>query len=379
MKGQPWGGSEELWARSAMRMARAGHRIDASIAYWPSPAAGVRQLGDAGVEVHMRNYRRPASLALKALGRDPELWRAVRFIRSSGPELVVISCGGFAEDVWWGTACQTLGVPYVVVAQAASEGWWPRDDDQTRAIRTFYEAALRVFFVSRGNQRLVESMLGKRIPNARVVRNPFNVNYHAACPYPSPHATLHLACVARLEPLAKGQDLLLDVLRQQKWRERDIAVRFYGTGPNAHGLASLADLYEITNVEFRGHVDGIENVWRDNHILVLPSRLEGLPLALVEAMLCARPAIVTDVAGNGEVVDDEETGFVAAAATVAHLDEAMERAWTRRHDWAAMGEEAARRIRRKIPEDPVEGFMSELSAAMSFAAPKHCGNTRHQA
>ena len=57
---------------------------------------------------------------------------------------------------------------------------------------------------------------------------------------------------------------------------------------------------------------------------MLPSRFEGLPLALVEAMLCPRPAVVTNVAGNTEVIEDGETGFVAAAPTAGHLDEAME-------------------------------------------------------
>jgi glycosyltransferase involved in cell wall biosynthesis len=77
-------------------------------------------------------------------------------------------------------------------------------------------------------------------------------------------------------------------------------------------------------------------------------------------MLCARPAVVTNVAGNPEVIEDGQTGFVAAAPTVGHLDEAMERAWRHRGNWRAMGVEAARQIRRLVPPDPAGEFVKEL-------------------
>ena len=77
-------------------------------------------------------------------------------------------------------------------------------------------------------------------------------------------------------------------------------------------------------------------------------------------MLCGRPAVATNVAGNSEVLDDNETGFLAAAPTTAHFDEAMERAWQRRCQWEDMGREAARRIRLAVPEDPVGVFADQL-------------------
>src|SRR5437763_3000966 len=47
-------------------------------------------------------------------------------------------------------------------------------------------------------------------------------------------------------------------------------------------------------------------------------------------ILCARPAIVTNVGGNAELLEDGRSGFVAPAPTIKHLNEAMERAWDRR-------------------------------------------------
>jgi glycosyltransferase involved in cell wall biosynthesis len=78
-------------------------------------------------------------------------------------------------------------------------------------------------------------------------------------------------------------------------------------------------------------------------------------------MLCGRPAIVTDVAGNAELVTDGTTGFVAESATRRQLSEAMERAWARRQDWESMGKAAARQIREMIPRDPAAEFARKLA------------------
>jgi glycosyltransferase involved in cell wall biosynthesis len=67
------------------------------------------------------------------------------------------------------------------------------------------------------------------------------------------------------------------------------------------------------------------------------SRAEGSPLALVEAMLCGRPAIVSDVGGNQEWVTESQTGFVAEAPVVGLARTALERAWSARQSWHAMG------------------------------------------
>jgi glycosyltransferase involved in cell wall biosynthesis len=113
-------------------------------------------------------------------------------------------------------------------------------------------------------------------------------------------------------------------------------------------------------VRFGGFVPDVHRIWADYHALVLPSRYEGLPISLVEAMLCGRPSIVTNVSGNPELLEDNVTGFVAAAPTAALLDEAMERAWTRRAEWPAMGVAAAEQVRRRVPPDPAAVFADQL-------------------
>jgi glycosyltransferase involved in cell wall biosynthesis len=122
----------------------------------------------------------------------------------------------------------------------------------------------------------------------------------------------------------------------------------------------MAGNLNLTNVSFAGLVRDVPAIWTAHHGLILPSRCEGLPLVLVEAMLSGRVPIVTNVGGNAEVVGDGITGYLAAAATEDALDEAMERAWNERHRWREIGAAAAARIRTLVPREPERCFARRL-------------------
>jgi glycosyltransferase involved in cell wall biosynthesis len=92
----------------------------------------------------------------------------------------------------------------------------------------------------------------------------------------------------------------------------------------------------------------------------MPSRYEGLPLAIVEAMLCGRPVVATDVAGHSEIVEDGVTGFLADAPTVDSVAKALERLWARRSDAEQIGAAAAQRIRQLVPPDPARIFANKI-------------------
>jgi glycosyltransferase involved in cell wall biosynthesis len=89
-----------------------------------------------------------------------------------------------------------------------------------------------------------------------------------------------------------------------------------------------------------GFADDVRWVWSSQQILIMASCGEGRPLALAEAMICGRPAVVTDVGGNAELVTDGVTGFVAQSATLAAVRTALERSWVERNSWAEMGARA---------------------------------------
>jgi glycosyltransferase involved in cell wall biosynthesis len=60
-------------------------------------------------------------------------------------------------------------------------------------------------------------------------------------------------------------------------------------------------------------------------IFVLPSHFEGLPMSVIEAMLCGLPVVATGIRGPREQIVPDETGLLVPPATVAPLADALTR------------------------------------------------------
>jgi glycosyltransferase involved in cell wall biosynthesis len=361
MDGSPWGGSEELWSQTAVRLKIAGHDIRASTKYWPKMSEKVVALGAKGVTLNIHSSPpRRRSLSQRILRRffSPPNPSDYAWLMDFNPDLAVISQGYNADGFGWASACREAGIRYVIIVHCNSEIWWFQHRlDQALAS---YRNARRVFCVSHSNLDLLRLQLGEPLPDAEIVWNPCNVSPEGALAWPDDRTILRLACVGRINPAHKGQDLLLQVLARPEWQGRPIELNLFGTGPDERALRRTAELLQVKRLHFRGHVSDVRAIWRENHMLVLPSRCEGLPIALVEAMQCGRPAVVTNIGGNAELCVDNHTGFVAAAPTVSLVGEALERAWNRRNDWCRMGQAARSRVEDLVPKDPVGVFCERL-------------------
>ena len=368
----PWGGSEELWQRAAVTLAGRGHSVHVYKPRLPMANRQVKALEDAGCRLSdlARPLRIPAKLfsLISAMSRYSAialLWlRLLIGLFLFRPQIVLLSQGGNWDGAYLASTCKLLKLRYVILSQKASEFYWPPDSFRNR-VRAFYADAHSALFVSDHNWRLTEHQIGCSISPAETVRNPFLVPYAAPLPWPADEEVVDFACVGRLLPMEKGQDILLQVLARETWRQRPVRVTFYGEGINASGLKDMAGFLGLENVRFAGQVSDVVGIWQRHQALVLPSRCEGLPLVVVEALLAGRVVIVTDAGGSREVLTDNVTGFLAAAATVDALDDAMERAWQRRDDWPSIADRAATDIRGFVPADPGAEVADRLLTAIA--------------
>ncbi len=359
-----WGGSEFLWRQAACLASRSGHHVTA-FTFFEVPQKERTELITAGVKVFRWSTpdllsRLKHRLRQPAAGWQTEIEAAhVRQLADHRPDLVVLSQGGNFDGPPFAEACMQHALPYALLANQAGERYWPTDRIALR-MAAAYASARHCWFVSKHNLELTEWQIGSSLPHASVIRHAIQVPAQVSPTWPTAEPSWRMACMARLTVHDKGQDLLIRLFSQDKWRGRPIRLSLYGRGYNEQSLRGMAAMLGVAQVEFTGQTDNLVEAWNQHHAILLPSREEGLPLALVEAMMCHRMAVVTKVAGNPEVVDDGETGFIAAAPTVEHLDEALERAWLARDRWQAMGMEAGRRIRSLMPVDPVGVFLEDV-------------------
>jgi glycosyltransferase involved in cell wall biosynthesis len=363
-----WGGSEELWRLGALRLAAAGHSVVAILSRPDIPNAQIGELKDAGIKVvhaAIDSYSFPSRFWNRFAPDELRITAGVagrQALRRFSPDFVLINVGYLTEleDFTWALFFRDTGIPYAILEHGASDVDCPNNCTIDRTSQLFLSAT-RVYFVSEASRALVQQQLGVALPQSAVVRNPVATSGVGVLAWPTTsEAEFSLACPARLCLRDKGLDLLIRLLAKDKWRDRNMAITLYGQGPHSESLKRMAAFLRVPSVRFAGHMTDVAGIWQKNHACVLPSRKEGLPLALVESMWCGRMGIVTDVGGNTEVLRDNITGFVARTPTIEALDEALDRAWQRRNEWEAIGRLAAADIRRLIPENPAHVFADRL-------------------
>lgn len=123
----------------------------------------------------------------------------------------------------------------------------------------------------------------------------------------------------------KGLDLLLSALASLKnlpW-----SLEIVGDGPRTADLqAQAAEAGLAERITFSGWKSGVELAERyaNANLFAYPSRHEGMPNALLEAMASGLPAVATRIAGNEEIQVDGETGRLVPAEDVGALRHALE-------------------------------------------------------
>jgi len=91
-----------------------------------------------------------------------------------------------------------------------------------------------------------------------------------------------------------------------------ISLYMIGEGESKSGLEHYIRTHGLEqNVIFRPSTPDVTRQLHDARVYVLTSRYEGMPVALLEAMACALPVVITAIPGAGEYIKHEETGFIA--------------------------------------------------------------------
>ncbi len=388
MHGYAWGGSEELWYRTALLALRKGDQVWVSVHRRDEPNPKLAQLEAGGAVVCRRATKlfepEPGLRAAYDAGVRPGRWQrgvlkfkkvflgipfppyprqpgyyfsqALRDLLAFRPDVVCISQGGAYETALTPLADLLFDhrFPYLLICHSYTDRETPAEAERQRIIRLF-EAAGKVCMVARHQIATVQRQLAVRLPNVIQVENPVNLDEFSVLPMP-PAPPVQLAMVGSLTVNWKGQDLALEVLSQPGWRDRDWTLNLYGEGPDEAYLRRLAAFYGIAGrVYFHGHA-AIRAIWQANHLLLVPSRQDSGPMVLVEAMLCGRPVVATHVGLGAEWVEEGVNGFVAPAATAPLLSQALERAWQARPHWQTMGENAFRYASARKNKQPEAAF-----------------------
>jgi len=168
--------------------------------------------------------------------------------------------------------------------------------------------------------------------------------------------SLKLICSARLIK-RKGQYTLIDAVSNLKKEGVKIHVDLVGEGDEKEAYIKYAKEKEVAKqIMFSGYVPrkDMPKKYQEADIFVLPSYNEGMSNALLEAMACGLPVIVTDVGGTEELVD-ENIGFVFKAGDSDTLTKIIKNEFQNKEKIDKLGQNSRKKAEqfnwRKIAEE----------------------------
>ena len=218
------------------------------------------------------------------------------------------------------------GIPYSFTAHA-------HDLYVDRAmLREKVRDAAFVVTISEFNRRLIDEVCGDDAHGkVHVVRCGVELGAPGGPRRTPPVPTF--ACVASLRPY-KGHAVLLDAVALLRARGVTLRVVLVGEGPERRALEARIARHGLGDVvALRGALphEEIPAILADASAMVLPSvtqpdgQMEGIPVALMEAMAAGVPVISTLLSGIPELVRDGEGGLLVPERDPAALAAAMER------------------------------------------------------
>lgn len=249
-------------------------------------------------------------------------------------DLVHAVCGAPWTTVLPRETALACGLPLIFTEQYVAPDIYfaPELIDRIRAI---YQKAHTVIAVSKNNQRLLTETYGLR-GNLVVIPNPASAEPIAQYSdsrrreilknLDLPERRWQALTVARCVP-QKGIDILIEaiaLLPDEKRRLIHFAVA--GDGPDLGDLKNKAlELGHKNDISFLGWQAQVRELLPAFDLFVLPSRSEGQPFALAEALSIKLPVIASAVAGIPEMLDDGKGGDLVPSESPLELAQAIGR------------------------------------------------------
>jgi glycosyltransferase involved in cell wall biosynthesis len=339
------GGLERVVEMLATGLAARGH--DVRVVVFAAPGAAqapvVSSLRSGGIDVETRIV--PGRAYLQERRETIELCRRV------GP--AVVHTHGYRADVLDAPGARRDGFPTVTTAHGFAGGDLKNrlyEGLQIRAFRRF-DAVVAV------SARMADFLVARGVPSARV-----HTIVNAWRPGPPPLARAAARAALGVSPdgfrvgfvgrlsREKGADVLLEALA--RLRPHGVLASVLGDGRERRALEAAAARLGIADaVTWHGVVPDAGLLMPAFDALVMPSRTEGTPVALFEAMAASVPAVVTAVGGVPDVVSDADVILVLPDRPGALADAILR---VRRDPNGARGraESARRRLADRFGDGP---------------------------
>ena len=258
-------------------------------------------LRQVGIPVHRAGLYR-------AFNTEQEIRSAVlSAIDEVQPDVIHVHCGSPRSAVVPRELALEASIPLIVAEHYVSADI-EIAEDQLERIRTIYRQAYAVIANCEENRIVLQENFGLHAKRQVIIRYGVDLSAQESRPEATP-AKLKVITTARLVH-RKGIDVLIRAVAALPHEIRDrVTFTLVGDGEEETQLKQMAhDLGVDECIDFAGWSDDTHSLLRTHDLFVLPSRSEGQPIALMDALATGLPCIASAVSGIPEFLGEGAFG-----------------------------------------------------------------------
>lgn len=329
-----FGGPQRVAHPLAKALIRAGHHVVVCTTNLADSARNLDVVCDAPVIVDGVTVYYEPTIISRYWGFSPRLWRRITHELPEADAILVHAHFQFANwaGAWLARHAQK---PYVIFAHgslhqagiASSRRWVKRIYLKLLEERNFRQASFLVFNAPEEKRLSLYGELGRVIPSGIDVTDfePWPIAGSFRQQYTVLQDKIVFLFLGRLDVTQKGLDLLIPAFARlvHTFPRAHLVLAGPDEGLDGRKIKALIDEYRLSQaITLTGMITGCEKLaaLQDADVFVLPSRYEGLSIALLEALYAGLPTLVTDQAGLAGEVRNTGAGMVVAAQVDAIYD-----------------------------------------------------------
>lgn len=298
-------------ANLAEELARQGHLVSViSSADSRDAIAASQDTAPASILINPKPLRLPYS-TIRGWGTWHYLLGISRWIRKYQPDLVYVSM--LKHDAYIAVkTCHKLKIPVVLRPEGAGltgDVAW----QQTHWLGRWFRKTVRTAdgFVAL-SERVKNEMTDAGYVAEKIAVIPNGIPIPEKSWSLNTVETNQVLFVGRLSP-EKGIDTLIKAWPAVMKEYPDARLKLVGSGSWEKSLRELAhDINIGDSIEFAGACNDVSEQLYQSRVFVLPSREEGLSIALLEAMATGIPTVASDIPGNRTLIQNDVTGRLFA-------------------------------------------------------------------
>jgi len=327
-----WGGGEKWMILAGKGLADRGHRV--TIACRP------------GSKIEQKSIVKGLDTWHFSIPADIAFWKIYplkNYLKKNSID-VLICCQN--KDVKIGArAARSLGTPAIFARQGIQNL-----TNKKKYIRPFTQYidgiitnTLSIKKVYEGFKWFPENFIHVIYNGIEIPKNNLPINLYET--YDLPHDSKIIFSAGRID-YQKGFDLIIKVAIKAKSQGLNWQFLIAGEGKIKEKLINYSKNEKVSElIHFIGFSDQIPSLLDAAEVFVFPSRYEGMPNALLEAMAIGKASVATSVNGAPELVENGVSGFLVDSENVDQIFDRLNELLTNEKLRKSMGKEALLRVK----------------------------------